>query len=373
MRLYNPFTAIPAMALLSAMTVHALVAPNAASLLKDKRILIIHGPNTSHADTRSAMTTKLNQIWAAAGVPTSQITTTVQPPGTLAALTQYDIIIFNYWFNNENTNFASFHTAFRQWVEAGPNDRGNKGWIGMHTSGATRPEWKWFRDSVSSMQYVVHTGAAQSGTVHRNDTAGVPLDPRIMEGLPASFTGSDEWYEYGKSPFTWPDVRVMYYLNESGLSSPISAHFSPHPMAWYREEPNNKTRFFFTPMIHAPAGVNSQQGNDFFPSLTLRALEWVAGYQPTSIKLNGEGLYHNSEKVKGVRHYRRGEDLRVESEGPYRLEIRDMRGRLLFRAAGRGSETHRPAALRQPGMYVVKVATRTEGKPAAYSQRVMVQ
>ncbi len=345
---------------------HALVTPNETSRLKDKRILIINGPHTSHADTRAAMTTKLNQIWTAVGVQPSQVTTTVQPPNNLAALMPYDIIIFNYWFNNENSSFAAFHSAFRQWVEMGPNENGNKGWVGMHTSGATRPEWKWFRDSVSSMQYIVHTAAAQSGTVHRNDTSAVPLDPRIMEGLPTSFTGSDEWYEYGKSPFTWPDVRVMYYLNEASLSNPISAHFSPHPMAWYREEPNNKTRFFFTPMIHAPAGVNSQQGNDFFPSLILRALEWVANYTDTSssIFLNGR-ILRNAEQAIHIN----GGNLEIRAEGAWRLEVRSLQGRVLYRTSGTGTQTHRPAAFQKPGMYVVRVSS-PQGN---FTQRVMVQ
>lgn len=366
MRVCNIKSLAAACMLMGAMAAHALVAVNENSLLKEKRILVIDGPHTSHANTRSAMNIKLNQIWTETGVDPGQVTRVVNPPGNLAQLINYDLIVFNYWFNNENSSFASFHTAFRQWVELGPNERGNKGWVGYHTSGATRPEWKWFRDTVTSMRYIVHTEDAQNGTVHLNDTSAHPIDPRITQGLPTSFTGSDEWYEFGYSPFTWPDVRVIYYLDESTLNNPLPNPMDPHPMAWYREDPTNLTRFFYTPMIHAPAGVNSAQGNDFFPSMILRALEWVANYQDTttSIYLNGRGLLNNDR----VFHFT-GRRLNVKTDGPYRLEIRSPQGRLLFRVNGKGNESHRPAAFQKPGMYVVRVAS----PERTFTQRVMVQ
>ena len=70
-------TLIPA--LLCAAGLQALVAPNPASLLKDKRVLVIDGTHGSHADARTAMTAKLNQIKTLVGFNMTQVTT---PPTT---------------------------------------------------------------------------------------------------------------------------------------------------------------------------------------------------------------------------------------------------------------------------------------------------
>jgi hypothetical protein len=191
-----------------------------------------------------------------------------------------------------------------------------------------------------------------------------------MAGLPDTVRiPSDEWYDFAYAPF-FADARVMYILDEATLPAPLpaEARMNPHPSTWYREAANGN-RFFYTALVHNASGVNLAAGNDYFASMMLRALEYLAGYQTTSIRLNGQGMYDNTEKVKGVRFLRAGEPLRVESDGAYRLELRDLRGRLLYRASGRGAGTHSTQALRIPGLYVVKVA----GKSGRYSQRVMVQ
>jgi hypothetical protein len=219
------------------------------------------------------------------------------------------------------------------------------------------------------MLYVVHTGAAQLGTVRRTQDSAILAHP-IMEAMADTFRAVDEWYEFSYGP-TWSGqygVKVLYYLDESTLATAPAHPMNPHPMAWFREN-HLGNRFFYTPMVHNASGVNSTAGNDFFTSMTLRGLEYLAGYQTTSIRMNGRGLYHNNERVKGVRMLRRGEALRIETEGRHRLEILDMRGRRLHVVTGRGQASHRPGALSRPGMYVVKVSS---GR-TAYTQRVMVQ
>lgn len=351
MKLRAVFHAL-ALGCLATATGYALVTPNPASLLSEKRVLVIDGTHSSHADARNAMTAKLNQIKNAVGFTMTRVT---NPPTTL---NNYDIIVFNYWFDNHNSNFAAFQNAFQNWIRSG-----NKGWVGYHTSGANEQnEWNWLRDSVTSLRYILHSSAAQTGKVGRTTDQSI-LNLPIMQALADSFSGQDEWYEFAATAPTWPDVKVMYYLNEKSLARPLEHPMDPHPMAWFRED-RRGNRFFYTAMIHTSAGVNSTAGNDFFPSLVLRALEYTAGYSPTTITLNGQGLYNGGTYM----HLTRG-DLRVEHQEPYRLEIRSLQGRLLYSGNGEGPKTHRVEGLLEPGLYFISISSRKH----VHTQKVMVQ
>jgi type 1 glutamine amidotransferase len=366
-------------ALLCAAAAHALVTPNPASLLSTKKILVIRGTDavsSEHGGARVALNAKLRQLQAQVGFQIDSANATTSGTGyasaasgvTLGALADYDIIFFNYWFHSANAGtLTTFQGNFKAWSN---NTAKKRGWLGVHTSGANEAnEWNWFRDSVTAMQYHVHAGGAQAGTIRKTTVDSIRNAP-IMAGLPDTVRiPSDEWYDFAYAPL-FADARVMYYLDESTLPTPLpaEARMNPHPSTWYREA-SNGNRYFYTALVHNASGVNLTQGNDYFTSMMLRALEYLAGYQPAaSIRLNGNGMYHNNDKVKGLRFIRDGR-LHVESETPFRVELRSMQGRLLFSAPGRGRASYDPPALKQPGMYVVKVAS----KKGSYSQRVMVQ
>lgn len=342
---------------LAASAACALVTPYAASQLAGKRVLVIDGTHSSHAEARTAMTAKLNQIRTAVQTATGSTFTMTQATNPPSTLTQFDIIVFNYWFDNHNTSFAAFQSAFQAWLRAG-----NKGWVGYHTSGANENnEWNWLRDSVTSMRYILHSVAAQNGKVGKTSNQAVLALP-IMQALPDSFSGQDEWYEFATTAPTWPQVQVLYYLNEASLATPLSSPMNPHPMAWFRQDDRNN-RFFYTPLIHAAAGVNSTQGNDFFPSLVLRGLEYVAGYQTTSIRLNGTGLHGGNAWLHADRR-----DLVVDAEEPYRLEVFTMDGKRRYTAEGRTRKSF-TNAFPGTGMHLVKVTTAS----SAYTQKVLVR
>jgi hypothetical protein len=357
-----------AFGLLAAIPSPAVVASNQASLLKNKRVLVIHGTETSgdHRNARVALSAKINGLLTGLGVQKDSVSGS-NPPTSLDA---YDIIIFNYWFSNQ-TSSTAFQNAFKAWVNSTNKKRG---WFGMHTSGANElNEWNWLRDSVTSMLYVVHSGSAQAGTIRRTTDAAI-LNHPIWRGnasnpqaLPDTFrVPSDEWYEFSYGP-TWPDARVLYYADESTFPTAPQHPMDPHPMAWYRESPVTGNRFFYTPLMHTNAGINSTAGSDFFTSMTLRALEYLAGYDTSGTSINGRAVYNH--QAGGIQYLRRSEALKVTAIGAYRLQVLDMGGRQLFRANGKNSGTYRPAALKKPGMYVVRVT----GKSGTYAQRVMVQ
>jgi hypothetical protein len=211
-------------------------------------------------------------------------------------------------------------------------------------------EWNWFRDSVTAMRYFVHTGAAQSGTVFRTPDAALHGLP-ILQGLDSSFTTQDEWYEFDYAPL-WGDtanwnasanVRVLLYLNEATLATPLEHPMKPHPMAWIREAPGGN-RFFYTSLVHTATGANS----DFMHSLLLRALEYAAGHASTSV--GPEARMQAGNPIA----FRPGE-ITVAVGGPFALDVRGLDGTALFSAkgAGTGPETFR--APENPGLYVIRV------------------
>ena len=344
--------------------VEALVpkAANPPSLLASKRVLIIKGTETSgdHYNARLALNTRFLQMRTLYGFILDSASGS-NPPTT--GLDNYDIIVFNYWFNSSQAaTLTTFQNAFKVWANS-TNKR--RGWVGMHTSGANEVnEWNWLRDSLTSMAYFVHSTAAQGGKIGRTTDTSIINRP-IMSGLPDSFAVPlDEWYEFNYGA-TWPDVHVMYYLNEKTLSTQLGSPMNPHPMAWYRENPVTHNRFFYTALVHNSSGVTSASGNEFFPSLMLRALEYVAGYDTTTTSINGNGLYKTGKSCICIMN----RELKVDSKEAYQLEVRSLQGKLLYSSSGRGPQTFRPDVFKKAGMYVVRV----KGGSGAYTRRVMIQ
>jgi hypothetical protein len=345
-------------ALLGALSLQAApVAPNPNSLLKNKRVLIVEGQNkTGHEQSSANADAILALIKTEVGITT--LTTLNSNSFTLAQLNNYDIVVFNYFFETQLMPAAS-QTALHTWLLSG-----GKGYVGYHTSGANEVnEWNWYRDSVTSMRYNLHTLPAQNGTIRVTTNAAILTQP-IMQGLPATFSGSDEWYDFdlpprGPAAPTWVDCHVMYNLDETTLATALPRPMNPHPAAWYREDAN-KTRYFYGIIVHSPTGASS----DFFHSLILRAMEYVAGYAPTDLTSNGGSL----RTLKGMSFITDSHELRVELAGHYRLSVWSPQGKKLYAVQGEGQKTYSPEAFAKPGLYVVKL----ESRAANLIQRVMV-
>ncbi len=343
----------------------AIVTPNPASLLTTKKILILDGANTSsHPEAKAAAEKMLHKLLDTllhiptanrvfAGTSLSQVTT--------ANLAQYDIIVFNFYFETQLMTTAQ-QSAIKAWL-ALPN----KGYVGYHTSGANEQnEWNWYRDSVTSMLYKVHSGSAQTGTINKTSDTAITGKP-IMAGLPDTVAKLiDEWYTFGPG-LTWGDtsnmnknstVRVMYYLQEKTLPTPLPDAMGTHPAAWYRED-SHKTRYFYSIFTHDPIAAAS----DFFGSVMLRAMEYVAGYNESTPVVNGTTLRH-----KGAIALSR-QDLKVQAEGPYRLQIWSMRGELVYSTQSSGLRSYHVEAFKNPGIYFAKV----HSKAGVFTQKLMVQ
>ena len=339
----------------------AQVAPDPTSLLAEKRLLVINGTdaaNTAHGASRRVLSQRLNQMQAQIGFALDSVTGSAAPPTNLDA---YDIIVFNYWFHsgyvvNEafQSGFLPFAQAFKAWLQE-PGRR--RGWLGVHSSGANEAgEWNWFRDSVSSMRYALHGAGTPAGTIRRTADSAMRAHPN-MRGLPDSMrVDADEWYTFTLDAPTWGDVRVLYSLDESTLSAPLEPEYAmdPHPMAWFREDAGTGNRFFYTGLIHENPGGDTPFAH-FYAGLILRALEYLGGYAPVSVHADaGRG-----DGAPGI--LSDGALVGPRAGGAYTISVHALDGTRLFVARGHGHAraVWHPDALRTPGVYLLRVRSRT--------------
>jgi len=338
------------------------VAPNPKSLLKSKKVLVVEATNwngDSHKVPKANALALLNKIKTEAGIATFTVADNVEAY-TAADLAPYDIIVFNYVFNTQYAVGKPFETAFKAWLASG-----NRGWMGYHSSGANDVgEWPWYRDSVTVMRYHVHTVAAQPGKMNITTDAAIKALP-VLQGMDASFTGTDEWYDFdlpprAPAPALWADCKVTYYLDESTLATAPTRPMNPHPMSWIRED-GKKNRFYYSAFVHSDQGSSS----DFFHSALLRGLEYVAGYD-TEVSVSSEG--NSIRNQLNLAYVTGSRELRVDAEGHHMLEILSAQGKVLESQEGMGPRTYRPSAFTKAGVYYV----RYKGEGVRYAQRILV-
>jgi type 1 glutamine amidotransferase len=357
-----PALGLAALLLTAVMAPAQMVTPDECSPLKERKVLVL--PGNGHDGPRNATLTNLKAL-------ADKVHFTIKADGnaltlTDAVLNDYDIVVFNYFFRTQDPAVfpQASKDAFMRWLK-----KGKKGYVGYHTSGANEwsvAEWRDYQDSVTGMRYALHGEGTPSGTVEKTKDAAVLAMP-IMKGLPASYTTSDEWYEYNTDSKIFDPAwkwKIMYNL--ASVAAPRSPAPPNHPAAWFREDEKG-TRYFYATFIHTQDGANS----DFFKSVLLRALEYVAGPTPesyascvTAIQSPGAAKSLNP----GLAFITTSRELRVDLDGAYRLSVFSPKGRALYTVDGAGRKSYHPAPFAKPGLYVVKVTDAAR----SYVRKIMV-
>lgn len=326
------------------------VEPNPLSPLPSRKVLVLEGGSISgeHLAARTVTWTNLQAMASRVGF---SIAKSDAKALTDAKLAQYDILVFNYFFQTETEEHfpEASKRAFQDWLA-----KGRKGYVGYHTSGANeyaKGEWLWYQDNVTSMRYALHGSGTPLGTVERTPDPAVASHP-ILQGLPQRFSAEDEWYEYERSsPLFDParQVKIMYYLTNAAAIDRLPN--PDHPVAWFREDPATKSRFFYATFVHKAVDADS----DWFKGILLRALEYTAGDPATPVlTVNGDPAFANREFA-----YASGRrSLEVVVEGGHTLSVFDPAGRLVYRRSGPGPLSHRPDAFARAGLYVVRLESR---------------
>ncbi len=121
--------------------------------------------------------------------------------------------------------------AFERYIQAGG------GFVGIHAASDTEYDWGWFGRLVGG--YFLGHPHPQEATLHVVDS----LHP-ATQGLPATFTYHDEWYNFKKLN---PDNSVLVTIDESTYQG--GKNGEDHPMVWYREYDGGRS--FYTALGHS--------------------------------------------------------------------------------------------------------------------------
>ena len=191
-------------------------------------------PGPRHADLGPALGPGLDPPLAAANVVQNAVirlgqqnnfqvdwTEDVTQLENPAGLFKYNAILF---FTSRTALDDAAQTALRIYLEGGG------GFAGIHNAFGTEYNWNWYLGLLGGAQLYDH-GPEQTATVHVTD----PRDPSMM-GVPATWTGKDEWYNLTAQP---SDVRILQTVDEKSMPTdpPTGYYGEPgmgalHPVTW---------------------------------------------------------------------------------------------------------------------------------------------
>ena len=141
---------------------------------------------------------------------------------TAANLAQYKAVI---WLSTTGDVLnAAQQTAFESYVHFGG------GYVGVHAAADTEYDWPWYGELVGAW-FKSHP-ATQQATVDVTDR----VHPSTKD-LPATWTRTDEWYDYRRNPRS--AVHVLATLRESSYSGGTMG--DDHPIAWCRQFEGGRT------------------------------------------------------------------------------------------------------------------------------------
>jgi type 1 glutamine amidotransferase len=131
---------------------------------------------------------------------------------TTANLAQFQAVI---WLSTTGDVLnATQQTAFQSYIGSGG------GYVGIHAAADTEYDWAWYGGLVGA--YFQSHPAIQTAQLRVEDNT----NPSTSH-LPATWTRSDEWYNYRTSPR--PNVKVLMNLNEASYSG---GSMGDHPITW---------------------------------------------------------------------------------------------------------------------------------------------
>lgn len=255
---------------------------------------------------------------------------------TAANLAKYQAVVFNNISAEvvDALPLAAQRTALIDYMKTG-------GFLGMH---AVSEAGRW-ADLVSALgaKMANHTSETNPATATLNADPQALGHP-ILAGLAATGTRlplaakvslADEWYTFAGNPRGLPGVQILYTLDETTFT-PAGRMGADHPIAWARTMPGGG-RIFYTGIGH----FGNYLGAGFTRSLFVNALFWTARMDASAGVVGGVAAGSNPDHVftalsLGVSQV----TVSVELEGPYRLRISDLEGRLLAARNGSGVKAH---------------------------------
>jgi len=152
-------------------------------------------------------------------------------------LKKFDVVLLNSI--SGDVFLPEQRDAFSQWIEHGG------GVVALHGSGGDHHyDWPWYVDVLLGAQFIGHTYTPQfqPGTIKIVDTKHP-----IMQGLPAEWQRTEEWYAFDRVPSGY-HTHILATLDESSYQPPPAQVMGTHPLIWTRCI--GKGRVFFSALGH---------------------------------------------------------------------------------------------------------------------------
>ena len=149
------------------------------------------------------------------------------------ALQDYDAVVFlnttGDVLNEEQ------QTAFTRYIQAGG------GYAGVHAAADTEYDWPWYGLLVGGY----FDGHPSDPNVREGTLTVLDTGHPSTQGLPATWTREDEWYDY-RSLF--PGARALMTIDEHTYRDSGEVRRDVHPIAWYHDYDGG--RAFYTGLGH---------------------------------------------------------------------------------------------------------------------------
>jgi type 1 glutamine amidotransferase len=146
-------------------------------------------------------------------------------------LAQYEAVVF---LNTTGDILdSSQQGAFERYIQAGG------GWVGTHSATDTEYSWPWYGQLIGNDAWFNGHPAVQSATLTREDPSHLST-----AHYPASFSFTDEWYNFQNNPRVAANVLVT--IDESTYGGGNMG--SDHPISWSHEFDGGRS--WYTAMGH---------------------------------------------------------------------------------------------------------------------------
>jgi type 1 glutamine amidotransferase len=183
----------------------------------------------------------------------------------------FDAVVWN------NVSGDVLTTPQRQALKAYLQSGG--GFAGFHGSGGDPVYWwDWYADDLLRARFIGHPGSPQF------QSARVIVEQPgrgVAEGLPSSWTMTEEWYSFAASPRS-KGVHVIARLDEATYTPGAELMMGDHPIAWTSCLGNGRS--FYSAIGHRPE--NYAEPNSL--RLLENGIAWAAGQGPTRCRAGKE-------------------------------------------------------------------------------------
>jgi type 1 glutamine amidotransferase len=154
----------------------------------------------------------------------------------------------------------SQQAALEAWV------RGGGGWVGVHSAADTEYLWPFYGELLGNGAWFLSHPAIQTATLDVED--GAHVSTRHYPLNPASFSFTDEWYNFQANPRAAADVLLT--LDETSYD-PGTGAMGDHPIAWCHSV--DAGRAWYTNMGHR----SETYGEVSYKRHLLGGILWAAG------------------------------------------------------------------------------------------------